>query len=132
MAFIEECRFYGYCIHEELYNRCIRNPKMKNNWMCWRDGVMVEEKPDPNVALREKLAKDFQPFFDEMIDEMVRHHPENGESWKTSTMRWLKLLLGKSMDDWFLKPDNIDHLADVGNFCAMVYMKHNLKYPDDS
>lgn len=34
------------------------------------------------MDLRERLREDLQPFVEAMLDELVRHHPEKGESYK--------------------------------------------------
>ena len=49
---------------------------------CWQHAKRFEPKPIPEVPLREKLRKDLQPFVEAMLDELVRHHPEKGESYK--------------------------------------------------
>lgn len=35
----------GYCTEEKLYKFC-QDPdhSLKNNWMCWRDGILKEEE----------------------------------------------------------------------------------------
>lgn len=41
-TFSASCRFgEGVCTNEQLCNDCISDPRMKNNWMCWRDGILV-------------------------------------------------------------------------------------------
>ena len=34
------------------------------------------------MELREQIREDIQPFVEAMIDELVRHHPKNGNSYK--------------------------------------------------
>lgn len=31
----------GVCILKEHYDSC-RSPPMRNNWMCWRDEILIE------------------------------------------------------------------------------------------
>lgn len=39
---------YGLCTMQEHYERCQNPPegipKIQNNWMCWRDGILKEER----------------------------------------------------------------------------------------
>jgi len=37
------CRFGGTCTDEKLYANCVDDDRMKNNWMCWRDGILRRE-----------------------------------------------------------------------------------------
>ena len=47
-SFREPCRFGGFCTEKELYEDCIKDKRMKNNWMCWRDGILEREnEPRP-------------------------------------------------------------------------------------
>ena len=32
--------------------------------------------------IRDKISKDFDPFWEAVKDELVRHYPEKGDSWK--------------------------------------------------
>ena len=36
----------GFCRNEECYDYCVNDKNIKNNWMCWRDGVL-ETEGDP-------------------------------------------------------------------------------------
>ena len=38
------CRFGGLCTDKKLYDSCIKDTRIKNNWMCRRDGILKEEK----------------------------------------------------------------------------------------
>ncbi|GAG99843.1 unnamed protein product [marine sediment metagenome] len=51
--FREPCRFGGFCLNEKLYNGCINDERMKNNWMCWRDGVLEETNEPKKYVLVE-------------------------------------------------------------------------------
>ena len=37
------CRFGGTCTVEKLNDYCIRDKRVKNNWICWRDGILRDE-----------------------------------------------------------------------------------------
>ena len=41
--FREPCRFGGFCRDESLYEDCVKDERMKNNWMCWRDGILEKD-----------------------------------------------------------------------------------------
>jgi len=85
----------------------------------------MSEEPYPTIIeLTEKLEQEFQPFFNEMINELIRHYPKNGDSWKACNMKDMKWLLNTSMDDWFGNTKNVSHLVDVANFCAFYYLRH--------
>lgn len=34
--------YHGVCTDEQIHNDCLSDPRMKNNWMCWRDGILIE------------------------------------------------------------------------------------------
>ena len=82
--------------------------------------------------LTEKLELELQPFFNEMVNELVRHYPKNGDSWKTCDIKWLKTLLDGSMCRWFDAPENVSHLLDVANFCAFYYLRYYESTKSDS
>lgn len=43
-TFKEPCRFGGFCTDKKQYENCINDSRMKNNWMCWRDGILLDER----------------------------------------------------------------------------------------
>ena len=78
------------------------------------------------IELTEKLEGEFQPFFNEMVNELIRHYPDNGDSWKTCDIGHLERLLLNSMDCMtheYLE-FNPSHLLDIANFCAFYYLRH--------
>jgi len=76
--------------------------------------------------LTDKLEWEFQPFFNEMINELIRHYPENGDSWKTCDRVHLERLLLKSMSCMTHEyiEYNPSHLLDIANFCAFCYLRY--------
>lgn len=77
------------------------------------------------TKLTEKIEVEFQPFFNEMVNELIRHYPENGDSWKICDMGHLERLLLKSvscMTHEYLEY-NLSHLLDIANFCAFYYLR---------
>jgi len=38
--FEASCRFGGTCTDKRLYEACVKDERMKNNWMCGRDGIL--------------------------------------------------------------------------------------------
>ena len=52
--FEEPCRFGGFCTDKELYEDCIQDKRVKNNWMCWRDGIMRENQSLATTVRNEK------------------------------------------------------------------------------
>jgi len=43
-TFKEPCRFGGFCTDKELYEDCINDSRIKSNWMCWRDGILLKDE----------------------------------------------------------------------------------------
>jgi len=76
--------------------------------------------------LTDKLEHEFQPFFNEMVNELIRHYPKNGDSWKTCDIRHLEMMLLKSMSCMTHEyiEYNPSHLLDIANFCAFCYLRH--------
>lgn len=73
--------------------------------------------------IEDVITEDFAPFFSKMINEMVKHYPEKGDSWKIMSELGLGILLKKSILEFDNKMISIEHLVDVANFCAMVYLR---------
>jgi len=76
----------------------------------------------------EKLETEFYPFFTGMIEELLHHYPENGDSWMTCDIDWLVQLTESAMLRFFDDTDNgiLDnpsHLLDIANFCAFLYLR---------
>ena len=76
--------------------------------------------------LTNKLETEFQPFFNEMVNELIRHYPENGDSWKTCDIDWLAYLARSSMRKFIddVEGKNPSHVVDVANFCAFYYIRY--------
>ena len=68
---------------------------------------------------------DFQSFFNDMITEMYRHYSNNGDSWKTCDIGWIKTLMIDSMEEYLDNPENVNHLIDVANFIAMYHIRYD-------
>ena len=68
--------------------------------------------------------KDIGSFIDGMKNEYMRHYPKQGDSWKTCEIDHLDNLLTKSMEDFFEDEniENLDHLLDIANFCAFLWI----------
>lgn len=48
--FREPCRFGGFCREEKFYNDCVNDERMRNNWMCWRDGILEDSQSLATIA----------------------------------------------------------------------------------
>lgn len=53
--FSKPCRFSGFCTVERLYKSCAKDKRVKNNWMCWRDGIMKENNGSEDTITIHKL-----------------------------------------------------------------------------
>ncbi len=40
--FSKPCRFGDFCTDEGLYTDCVKDKRVKSNWICWRDGIMKD------------------------------------------------------------------------------------------
>ena len=76
------------------------------------------------MNVESKLINDFSPFFNDMIEELVKHYPEKGDTWKTCEMSMLVSLFYDSMSE-IIKDGivNIDHILDIANVGAMIYLR---------
>ena len=77
------------------------------------------------------FASDFTAFKLATLEEMKRHYPENGDSWKTCDIGHLERCLLKSMSCMTHEyiQYNPSHLLDIANFCAMVWTRINDSSP---
>jgi len=77
--------------------------------------------------LETQMYQDFEPIFQDMAKEMAKHHPENGDSWKTCEPDWLAYLARKSMREFIADEalENPSHVVDILNFCAMFWSRLN-------
>lgn len=67
--------------------------------------------------------KDIGVFIDGMKNEYMKHYPKQGDSWKTCEIDWLNKLLVKSMKEYSQGLENVDHLLDIANFCAFLWIR---------
>ena len=75
---------------------------------------------------REKALKDFQPFFDKMIELMAINNAEKGESWKQCSIAYLLDRLGVQFEDMQNDPSREDYMANIGNYAAMLWCHEDL------
>ena len=78
---------------------------------------METEKMD----LRDKLRADFKPFFETMLDELERHYPEKGDSWKVTSHNYFYKLFYDVLDK-YEHNKNPDEFVDMANVLAMWWM----------
>ena len=85
-----------------------------------------EQELSPEDKLRHKLRWDFIGFYNSMCDELTRHYPNKGDSWKTMSISDLEVIADGHMMD-FQKPHTIKEkrelLIDISNLCAMLWMR---------
>jgi len=99
-----------------------------NGKYCKQHAKRFEPKPVPVVPLREQLREDIQPFVEAMLDELERHYPEKGDSWKTMDLYALELILSTHVSEWYNKNKTNDKedLIDLANLCAMVHNRKSI------
>jgi len=85
----------------------------------------MNEGSYPTVKTLFDLASDFTAFKLATLEEMKRHYPQNGDSWKTCDIEWLSYLTRQSMREFIddVDMENPSHLLDVANFCAMLWTR---------
>jgi len=72
------------------------------------------------------IRAEFEPFFDAMVQEMVKHFPEKGESWKQCSIAYLLDRLGVQFEDMINDPDREDYMANIANYAAMLWWHEKL------
>lgn len=50
--FLKPCRFGEFCTDEKLYESCVKDKRVKNNWMCWRDGITTAHNSSEERAIK--------------------------------------------------------------------------------
>ena len=73
------------------------------------------------MSVREKITQDFKLFIEAMIDELERHHPDKGDSWKTTSPNYFYKLFHDILDLYEITK-NPDELVDMANILAMWWM----------
>jgi len=105
---------------------------------------------DANVVCVEPpYPREFLEFFQAMSEEMLRHEPEKGYSWKDDeyvkalyeryssmpparimgkTDEYLRDLLIKAVDQYFESREP-HQLVDIGNICGMIWCRDTILHP---
>ncbi len=73
------------------------------------------------MSIREKITQDFKPFIEAMIDELERHYPDKGDSWKTTSPNYFYKLFHDILDRYEITHIP-DELVDMANILAMWWM----------
>jgi len=80
------------------------------------------------VSKNRQGENDLNPFLEAMKKEYLRHYPKNGDSWKHCTIEHLEKCLVRSIDQikWYTVltyEENPDHLIDIANFLAFLWLR---------
>ena len=75
---------------------------------------------------------EFMPFIEAMREEYLRHYPEKGDSWKTCDIQYLWKVLDRATQRQDYRVNSIDHLIDIANICAMLWLRTSEKTGEET
>jgi len=76
--------------------------------------------------MEDKIIEDFKPFFNEMVNEIVRHYPKKGDTWKICDIDYLEEITELHMHKYAVDGHNHikdDDLIDISVLCGMLFMR---------
>lgn len=72
---------------------------------------------------RDKISKDFDKFFEAVKDELVRHYPDKGDSWKNPIQVVGEYWRYSCMPPALITKDTIEYLEELEQKIHKKYME---------